>query len=194
MLQSSTAQQSSNGQWGKTLNIAGIIKKDEEERKLQRATDKEGEQQRERERLMEEKSRRLSTSHFPEVGEVREECFQGLEPRPTRALLRMRRDGREPRGGTALRSSAPVHLNTAANAKLKVYSPQIGLSIIHKAQIITHSDHLGQRQRLSPPVLSSPLPAALEEQFTVSDGIRRRRRTRSLNLQPRSLHKRDIAN
>lgn len=55
--------------------------------------DKEREQQRkregERERLVEERSQRLSASHSPEVREVREECFQGLQPRPTRALLRM---------------------------------------------------------------------------------------------------------
>lgn len=40
-------------------------------------------------RVKEERSQRLSRSHSPEVPEVREECFQGLQPHPTCALLRM---------------------------------------------------------------------------------------------------------
>lgn len=47
--------------------------------------------QRTTERLVEERSRRLSASHSLEVREVREECFQGLQPCPTCAPLRMHR-------------------------------------------------------------------------------------------------------
>lgn len=58
---------------------------------------------------MEERSQRLSASHSPEVGEVREECFQGLQPRPTRALLRMHRDEQKLQAG---RASAEAHQST----------------------------------------------------------------------------------
>lgn len=54
-----------------------------------------------KERMVVERSQRLSASQSPEVREVREECFQGLQSCPTRALLRMHQDNKDPQAGRA---------------------------------------------------------------------------------------------
>lgn len=67
------------------------------------------EEMEERERLVEERSQRLSISRSLEVREVREECFQGLQPRPSRGLLRMHENKQKPQAG---RVSAQAHQST----------------------------------------------------------------------------------
>lgn len=63
--------------------------------------------------MTEERSQHLSKSHSPELKEVREECFQGLEPHPTRALLRMHQNTTKWQAGhvsTQASTIKPVHL------------------------------------------------------------------------------------
>lgn len=106
-----------------------------------------------------ERSRRRGASQSPEVSAAREECFQPASH--TRALSLKDAWGHAP---------AQAHQSTLTGRPMpKVYSPQIGLSIIYRPPIISHSDHLGQRQ--SPPSLSSLAPASLEDRSAVSDRI-----------------------
>lgn len=59
--------------------------------------------------LEKERSQRMSKSHSPELREVRGECFQGLQPRPTCALFRMHQNMQNPQAGHV---SSQAHQST----------------------------------------------------------------------------------
>lgn len=60
-----------------------------------------------------------------------------------------------PVGSSGSPSVPMFHLNRQPMPVLKVYSLWTDCSIIREAQIISHSDHLGQRQRCPPDYVAS---------------------------------------